>query len=186
MWNGGGRMGYGSSMENMDVRKFIGGNLRRVREGVGETQGQFAERLNTDQGSISKWETGAALPRLTDMVHRLEAAGINPMGLFLDGEPLDPDVRRAVDALKMLPSPMVGAIADALETMRPTTTHDDPEIRALIALLNEVEPHTRHGVISGIRATVQSLISVQQTPLAPSRSGPPSPNRRNGNASKGR
>lgn len=38
------------------------GTIRKVRERLNETQGQFATRLGVDQATVSRWECGA-LPK---------------------------------------------------------------------------------------------------------------------------
>lgn len=45
--------------------------IRRAREGLNETQGQFATRLGVDQATVSRWETGA-LPKTGAMQMHLE------------------------------------------------------------------------------------------------------------------
>lgn len=40
-----------------------GRRVRRLRRHLGETQASFADRLGTNQQTVSEWETGARQPR---------------------------------------------------------------------------------------------------------------------------
>lgn len=40
-----------------------GRRVRRLRRHLGETQASFADRLGTNQQTVSEWETGARRPR---------------------------------------------------------------------------------------------------------------------------
>lgn len=40
-----------------------GRRVRRLRRHLGETQSAFADRLGTNQQTVSEWETGARQPR---------------------------------------------------------------------------------------------------------------------------
>ena len=43
--------------------KLIGNNIKELRFSLGETQREFADRLNVSQGSVTSWETGKCRPK---------------------------------------------------------------------------------------------------------------------------
>lgn len=48
-------------------------NLRRLREAAGLTQIELSARVGVTQMALSKWETGAAVPSLGNMVRLADA-----------------------------------------------------------------------------------------------------------------
>lgn len=50
----------------------IGKNVKSLRTGRGISQEEFAERLNVSRQSVSKWETGSALPKTETLVQMLD------------------------------------------------------------------------------------------------------------------
>ena len=55
------------------AREPFGTRLRSLRERAGLNQTQLAEKVGTDQSSISRWERNVAEPQIA-MVERLAAA----------------------------------------------------------------------------------------------------------------
>jgi transcriptional regulator with XRE-family HTH domain len=43
---------------------LIGKNLKRARQSVKMTQAEFAQALNVDTATVSRWERDLAIPRL--------------------------------------------------------------------------------------------------------------------------
>lgn len=64
-------------LTNTPVRRaHIGQIIRAARTEAGLTQRQLAERLNTTQSAISRWESGNDVPRLDTLGDVLRACGI--------------------------------------------------------------------------------------------------------------
>lgn len=64
-------------LTNTPVRRaHIGQIVRAARTEAGLTQRQLAERLNTTQSAISRWESGNDVPRLDTLGDVLRACGI--------------------------------------------------------------------------------------------------------------
>lgn len=62
-----------------------GGVIRSLREGLGLTQGELAERINVTDKAVSKWETGRGFPDI-GLVEPLAAAlGISVAELLAGG-----------------------------------------------------------------------------------------------------
>jgi transcriptional regulator with XRE-family HTH domain len=156
---------YTTRMSDWDIKKAIGANLERIRESLDLTQEEFGERLGTDQSTISLWETGGRLPRLPDLVERLERANIDPRALVpVVGassaaaiEP-DPDVLRVTAALRDLPPDVRRRISELAETLRESLPRDyDAESAELMEILARVDPTARTGVLKGVRQTLAAL-----------------------------
>ena len=50
-------------MNEIQVKRGVELKIRDLREGAGMTQGELAAELGVDRSSITKWETGEAMPR---------------------------------------------------------------------------------------------------------------------------
>jgi transcriptional regulator with XRE-family HTH domain len=158
----GGVMTYAVRMANFDIKKYIGANIRRIRDKTGEKQEAFALLLETDQSTLSLWETGSRMPRLEELVGRLERAGLDPRDLVApqaEGEDeYDPDIARAVAALRDLPEPVRKTIASLADSLRLTIPRDyDAESADLLRMLSRVDPQARGGILLGIRQLLQTL-----------------------------
>ena len=66
----------------IEVRKF-GKNIKLARIELDLTQTQLAQRINSKQKSISRYETGASLPSLKTLV-KIAKVLKKPAGYFLD------------------------------------------------------------------------------------------------------
>ena len=154
-------MPYAVAMSSFDIQAAIGQNLRRIRVRAAMTQEAFAQRLGTDQSSLSLWESGARLPRLKELTRRLEEAGLDPRELLvMDGstEPPDPDIARAVAALRDLPVDVRGTIAGLAETLRRQIPREyDGEVADLLSMLARIDPSARVGILTALRQLVSSL-----------------------------
>ena len=58
--------------------------VRRLREQLGVTQAEFADRIGTRQQTVSEWETGASTPRR--MSQRLLCLVAEEAGVYDAGE----------------------------------------------------------------------------------------------------
>ena len=69
---------------------------RKRRERLGLTQGQLAERLGVDQGTVAHWELGTRKPRLDLLQAWADALGLPVTKLLAkpkpNGDPADPKV----------------------------------------------------------------------------------------------
>jgi transcriptional regulator with XRE-family HTH domain len=66
----------------MDMRKIVGGNVRRIRQEIGLTQEQFAERSGFAQQYVSSLENGRRNPTVVTIYELSQALGVSPMDLL--------------------------------------------------------------------------------------------------------
>jgi transcriptional regulator with XRE-family HTH domain len=69
-----------------DVRRAVGRRLREVREKLGWTRPELAERLGVHSGSIARWETGGAIPHPYQMERIAEFGGTTADWLRTGGD----------------------------------------------------------------------------------------------------
>ena len=72
----------------MDMRKLVGGNVRRIRRKKGLTQEQLAEISGFSQQYISGLEQGRRNPTVVTLYELASALGVSPLDLvrpFRDG-----------------------------------------------------------------------------------------------------
>ena len=53
-------------------RKQIGLRIKKIREDLGDTQAEFADRFSRTQQAVGKWESGLTMPDGETMVAILE------------------------------------------------------------------------------------------------------------------
>lgn len=58
--------------ESPDLKEIIAANLIRLRQEVGLTQAQLAEKLNYTDKAVSKWERGESIPDLRVLIQLAE------------------------------------------------------------------------------------------------------------------
>lgn len=68
------RAWYNSAMS--DLKEIIAANLIRLRQEVGLTQAQLAEKLNYTDKAVSKWERGESIPDLRVLIQLAEIYNI--------------------------------------------------------------------------------------------------------------
>ena len=73
-----------------------GRGVRRLRRHLGETQAAFADRLGTNQQTVSEWERGARSPRR--MARRLLHLVAEQAGYYDASDTGDPDDEEEEDA----------------------------------------------------------------------------------------
>jgi transcriptional regulator with XRE-family HTH domain len=66
----------------MDMRRLVGGNVRRIRLERGLTQEQLAERSGFTQGYISELELGRRNPTVVSLFELADALGVTPIDLL--------------------------------------------------------------------------------------------------------
>lgn len=66
----------------MDIRRVVGGNVRRARVAAGFSQEALAALLGVDQAYISRFEAGKLNPTIVTIWHAAEALGVQPASLF--------------------------------------------------------------------------------------------------------
>jgi transcriptional regulator with XRE-family HTH domain len=64
----------------------LGRRIREVRRRLGLTQIEFAERLETTQGSVSRWESGDQWPGFPFLMKIGEMGGLDPIKFAMDEE----------------------------------------------------------------------------------------------------
>lgn len=86
------------------LRERLGQALRSARLARGFTQGDVAERVNTDPETISRFERGAALPSLARLLDLAEALEVTVGSLLTLASPRESDEFEALRlALGSLP-----------------------------------------------------------------------------------
>ena len=65
----------------MDMRRLVGGNVRRVRLARGLTQEEFAERSGFSQQYISDLERGLRNPTIVSLYELAQALGVSHVEL---------------------------------------------------------------------------------------------------------
>lgn len=71
----------------MDMRKLVGGNVRRLREARGLTQEQIAEKSGFSQQYISGLEQGRRNPTIVTIYELAVALGVSHVDLVrIDGK----------------------------------------------------------------------------------------------------
>ena len=66
----------------MDMRKLVGGNVRRARARKGLTQEEFAEKSGFSQQYISDLERGLRNPTVVTLFELAQALDIKPIDLL--------------------------------------------------------------------------------------------------------
>ncbi len=66
----------------MNMRKLVGGNVRRIRQKIGITQEQLAEASGFSQQYISGLENGLRNPTVVSVYEIAEALGVNYLDLL--------------------------------------------------------------------------------------------------------
>lgn len=66
---------------------FNGDQIRALREGLGWTQQEMAERLNITKQSVSSWETGETSPSIENLCRIINATGAKLDSFFVEAEP---------------------------------------------------------------------------------------------------
>lgn len=64
----------------MDIYEF-GKNLRKIRQEKGLTQEALANAINVCHQSVSKWETGEAMPQVKWIYRIADVLKVNPKDL---------------------------------------------------------------------------------------------------------
>lgn len=73
---------YSANHACMDMRKIVGRNVRRIRQEIGLTQEQFAERAGFAQQYVSSLENGRRNPTVVTIYELSQALGVAPMDLL--------------------------------------------------------------------------------------------------------
>jgi len=66
----------------MDMRKLVGANVRRLRQELGLTQEEFAEKSGFSQQYVSGLETGQRNPTIVSLYMLAEALDTTPVVLI--------------------------------------------------------------------------------------------------------
>jgi transcriptional regulator with XRE-family HTH domain len=67
-----------------DVRRLVGGNVRRLRTAAGLTQAALAVRMGVDRAYVSALELGARNPTVVTLWHVAQALEVRIGLLFAD------------------------------------------------------------------------------------------------------
>ncbi len=70
----------------MDVRRIVGGNVRKHRLAAGLSQEAVADRMGVDRAYISGIETGVRNPTIVTLWHLSLALGVRLAQLVEEGE----------------------------------------------------------------------------------------------------
>jgi len=69
-----------------DVRRLVGGNVRRLRTAAGLTQAELAEKMGVDRAYVSALELGERNPTIITLWHVSQALGVKIARLFVERE----------------------------------------------------------------------------------------------------
>lgn len=97
---------------------ILGQAIRDVRGDL--TQAQLADAVNTDQGTVSRWENGNLRPELDDLRAIEDAAGV-PHGTILRRAGYVAEIKTVRDALeadRTIPRAAIPYLLDAVEAAR--------------------------------------------------------------------
>jgi transcriptional regulator with XRE-family HTH domain len=65
-----------------DVRRLVGGNVRRLRLAAGLSQAALSERMGVDRAYVSGLERGERNPTIVTLWHTAEALRVKVRALF--------------------------------------------------------------------------------------------------------
>jgi transcriptional regulator with XRE-family HTH domain len=65
-----------------DVRRLVGGNVRRLRTAAGLTQAELAAKMGVDRAYVSALELGGRNPTIITLWHLAKALGVRLAELF--------------------------------------------------------------------------------------------------------
>ena len=71
----------------MDMRKLVGGNVRRLRLKKNLTQEQFSDRCGFSQQYLRGLEHGRRNPTVVSLYELAQALGVSPIELLKPGTP---------------------------------------------------------------------------------------------------
>jgi transcriptional regulator with XRE-family HTH domain len=86
--------------------------IREARQRSGLTQRDLAERLETNQSAIARWESGAVSPRADTLERILSACGFTADFRLLPRE--DPDRDQILERLRWTPKERLQYLVDML------------------------------------------------------------------------
>lgn len=102
----------------------LGKKIRQLRFRAGLTQEQLAERLNLSPQSVSKWETGAAMPDITALPLLAEIFGVSIDDLFdLTAEQRLNRIENRMDVEEELPPDVFREFEEFLKTQLAESGH---------------------------------------------------------------
>jgi len=67
-----------------DVRRLVGGNVRRLRTLSGLTQAELAGKMGVDRAYVSALELGERNPTIVTLWHVSQALGVKIAQLFIE------------------------------------------------------------------------------------------------------
>jgi transcriptional regulator with XRE-family HTH domain len=65
-----------------DVRRLVGGNVKRLRIVAGLSQAELAERMGVDRAYVSGLELGQRNPTIVTLWHTAKALGVKLRSFF--------------------------------------------------------------------------------------------------------
>jgi len=66
---------------------FRAGQIRDLREGLGLSQQEFADRIGVTKQSVSSWETGTSEPSIENLLKIVNVTGAKLDSFFVEAEP---------------------------------------------------------------------------------------------------
>lgn len=92
----------------------MGALIRSARTSAGLTQAALAERLDTRQSVVSRWERGRDEPRLSTLARIMRACGLS---VSLSVEPDDVDRAQIREQLAMSPAQRLASVTNLSRTL---------------------------------------------------------------------
>lgn len=86
----------------MDMRRLVGRNVRRIRQRIGLTQEQFADRSGFSQQYLSGLEQGRRNPTVVTLYELARALGVSHVELVFPDDEAGQPLKGRVDASTLL------------------------------------------------------------------------------------
>ncbi len=108
--------------------------ILRLRKDSGLSQEAFAEKLGVSRQSVSKWESGAAVPDIDKIVTMSELFGVST-DYLLKEDASEPDCSSADDTVEIPVVAAVEPVEEKVETVKKKREWKAPSVKAVVACI---------------------------------------------------
>ncbi|MEW6662900.1 MAG: helix-turn-helix domain-containing protein [Bacillota bacterium] len=119
----------------------LGNKLRRLREKVGLTQKELAQRIGISHGLVGQIETGRTQPSVATLNSLAEALGVSACYFLLEGEDGLEEIPKGLgpELQSLLQRPVLGAILIGLSRW------NDKQLKSFLHWINSMESDQENG-----------------------------------------